>query len=258
MKNRYKLLILMTIVLSLFVSACGNGDLGDSVPIDEDIASEVEIELHALKEEVEALAVQNENLNKEKEELRILNEDLEIQGANSGGPSNSPQTLLALGMNIMELIRDKDLTELSNHVHPSKGLRFTPLVHIVVGRDQEFTSQELAGLDQDTTVYNWGYYKDSPDEIMLDFNDYYEEFIYDEDYANPDIIGINTIVNTGGEIDNVHDSYPNGEFLEFMIVGEENQYGSDWRSLKLVFEKENGVDYLVGIVRGQWIFMNPQ
>ena len=258
MKNRYKLLILMIIILSLLLSACGDENLDDPVPIDEDITRGLETEIQALKEEMEVLAEENENLIQEKEELRILNEDLEMQGANNDGPSTGPQSLIGLGMDIMELIRDKDLTELSNHVHPSKGLRFTPLVHIVVGRDQEFTSQELADLDQDQTVYNWGYYKDSPDEIMLDFNDYYEEFIYDEDYANPDIIGINTIVNTGGEIDNVHDSYPNGEFLEFMIVGEENQYGSDWRSLKLVFEKENGVDYLVGIVRGQWIFMNPQ
>lgn len=264
MNNRHKLFIGIFLVFTMLLTACA-GD--NTVEIDEDLVAELDAKLEEVNQENEMLLEEKEQLEKESEELHELNEELVLHNYSANNTNNSntantssSQNLLDMGLDIMQLIKDKDMAGLSNYVHPSKGLNFTPNVHIVIGRDMVFDVQEVASLAQDTTVYNWGYYLPPPVEVemLLNFNDYYDDYIYDEDYMDADLIGINTIVNTGDEIDNVHDSFPNSEFLEFMFVGAPHSRGSDWRSLKLVFEEENANRYLVGIVHGQWIDLGSQ
>lgn len=235
MNKKYKVFIALMIVFSFILTACsGTGNTGVIDQKDKEIA--------------------------EKSDKTLSEEALEPELNDPVPPVNSPQNLVVTALDIMQLIKDKNMADLSSYVHPSKGLSFTPHVHIVIGRDLVFTAQEVAGLAQDNTVYNWGYFLAPPAdaEMHLNFNDYYDDFIYDEDYLNFEIMGNNTIVNTGDEIDNIHDEYPDADFIEFMIVGPAHNTGTDWRSLKLVFEESNGQSYLTGIVHGQWIDMGMQ
>ncbi len=154
---------------------------------------------------------------------------------------------------MIKLIKAKDMASLSRYVHPTQGIRLTPYFYIDSQNDQVFTAQDLATLDQNVNVFNWGYYDGSGEPIDLNFNDYYDTFIYDEDFMNPQLIGNNTPIGSGNIIDNLAQVYPNGHFVEFHFSQIDPQYeGLDWRSLRLVFEQDNGLWYLVGIVHGQW------
>ena len=107
------------------------------------------------------------------------------------------------------------------------------------GSNNVFTPQEVADLPVDTTEYDWGYYYGTPVEtqILLDFNDYYDEFIYDQDFLNANIIGVNAVVSYGVMIDNIFDEYPDAEYLEFYIITSQDNNHIYWRSLKVAFEK---------------------
>lgn len=224
--------------------------------------SEIEIELAEKNRTIEGLVLGKQNLVTEKvgleEEIEKLQEELKLQENQEAenplpqllGPS---QNVLATSLEVIELLKDKDMTNLAQYVHTSNGLRFTPYFYVNTQDDQVFTAQEVSGLDQNTDLFTWGEYDGRGDPISLTFNDYYTEFIYDEDFINPQYIGNNMALGSGNMIDNIDQAYPNGHFVEFHFEEIDPQYaGIDWRSLRLVFEQENGLWYLVGVVHGQW------
>ena len=106
---------------------------------------------------------------------------------------------------------------------------------------------------KDTKVYNWGLYDGSGEPIELSFMDYYETFVYDVDFLNPEVIGINTLIGMGNTYVNISEVYPNAEFVELHFNGIDPQYeGIDWRSLYLIFEKVDSTWKLIAITHGQW------
>jgi hypothetical protein len=87
----------------------------------------------------------------------------------------------------------------------------------------------------------------------LTFAEYFERFIYSADFANPEQIGYNKVLQEGNSINNIPEYYPQAEFVEYHFSGFDPQYeGMDWQSLRLVFEKVDGRYYLVGIVHAEW------
>ena len=161
--------------------------------------------------------------------------------------------LLSKTVEIVNSIKDKDFEKLSTFVHPSKGLRFSPYDNIDTETGKVFSVEEVGDLEDNDQVYMWGHYDGRGDPIELNFNDYYERFIYDADFANPQVIGNDVAVSYGNAIDNTKEVYPNSHFIELHFKGLDPKYeGMDWRSLKLVFEQDNGKWYLVAIVHGEW------
>lgn len=186
----------------------------------------------------------------EEEKKALENKINSLESKMTIGDSNN---MLFEAIGAIELIKDKDMNSLSKYVHPTKGLRFTPYPYVDVEKDLVFTAEQVSNLITDTKQYVWGNYDGSGEPIQLSFEEYYSKFIYDVDFANPDMIGNNVVIGKGNAIDNVKEAYPNGYFVEFYFKGFEPEYdGIDWRSLKLVFEEENGKLYLVGIIHGQW------
>lgn len=163
------------------------------------------------------------------------------------------QPVLVRALDVLSLLKAKDFAGLSTIVHPDKGVRFTPYPHIDLQQDQVFTAGQVAALASDTTVYTWGSYDGSGDQIALTFSDYYQKFVYDHEFVDAELIGNNQIVSRGNTVDNVQQAYASGRFIEFYFDGFDPQYeGIDWSSLKLVFEQKDGTWYLVGVVHGQW------
>lgn len=185
------------------------------------------------------------------EEIRVLEDKIKSYESGIGTLGNN--NLLRKVIEIIELIKEKDMNMLSSYVHPTKGLRFAPYPFIDITTSQVFTAQQVANLYKDDSVYMWGSYDGSGEPINLTFDEYYNRFIYDVNFANPDIIGNNITVSQGNDIDNVKEIYPSGYFVELYITGVDPQYeGIDWRSLKLVFEQLDDEWYLVGIIHGEW------
>ena len=198
----------------------------------------------------EELTAQIETLNARMKDLEAENQELKAQLKNFTDASSH---VLNAALNAMALIKNKNMAKLADLVHPQKGLRFSPYFFVDVENDQVFDAQQVAKLSEDTTVYTWGVYDGVGEPIELTFNDYYEEFVYDEDFLNPHLIGINTPIGSGNTVDNVTEAYPDGTFIEFHFTGFAEGYdGMDWRSLRLVFEQEEGQWYLAGIIHGEW------
>jgi len=231
MKRKMYLIIAIVLALMLALSACATNN---QTSLEEQ-----------LKEKDEKIAT----LENEKRELEEKIEELE----GNKGDESSEADLLKRALHVIELIGNKDMENLSNYVHPTKGLRFSPYDFIDAKSYVVFTKEEVAKLNENTKVYTWGNYDGTGEPIKLSFNDYYEKFIYDVNFANPHMIGNNTIIGKGNTISNIEEVYPDGNFIEFYFSGIDPKYeGMDWRSLKLVFEQENGVWYLVGIIHSQW------
>jgi len=226
MNRKAFLVIAIILIAATALTACA---AKDNTSLEDQKLKEKDEEIARLQEEKEQLENKIEELNKNK------------------------SNLLSRTIDVIELLKEKDMEGLSEYVHPTKGLRFSPYAFVDVKTDQVFTKEEVAKLGEDTEVYTWGNFDGSGDPIKMNFNDYYNRFVYDKDFANPHIIGNNTEVGKGNTINNIHDVYTEGHFIEFHFTGFEDQYeGLDWRSLILVFEQHEGQWYLVGIVHNEW------
>ncbi len=154
---------------------------------------------------------------------------------------------------VVKALREKDLEKLSQAVHPEKGVRFSPYGYVNVETDLVFTREQVRNLGNDSKVYNWGSYDGSGLPIELDFEGYYNKFIYDVDFMNAPEVAYNKVLGKGNSLVNTLDVYPKAIVVEYHFPGFDPQYeGMDWRSLRLVFEKKDNTWYIVGIIHDQW------
>ena len=153
---------------------------------------------------------------------------------------------------VINALAEKDMAFLVNFVHPGRGLRFSPYA-FVREEHQVFMPIELPALVSSVEVYTWGAYDGTGDPIELNFDDYYQEFVYSSDFANPEQMGVDERIGQGNSINNIDEFYQGSSFVEYHFSGFEEQYdGMDWESLRLVFVEEDGAWWLVGIVHDEW------
>ena len=165
-------------------------------------------------------------------------------------PSGS---LIQSALDVSVLLKNQDMAGLGAFVDPVKGLRFTPYAFIDTGSNIVFTAAQVPAMLTDTQTYLWGAFDGSGDPIQMTPQNYYNQFVYDVDFASPNLIGNNVVIGTGNTINNITTAYSSASFVEFHFTGFDPQYsGMDWKSLRLVFEQTGGIWYLVGIVHDQW------
>ncbi|MGB2897287.1 MAG: hypothetical protein WBB65_14125 [Anaerolineales bacterium] len=168
-------------------------------------------------------------------------------------PASTSEIVRDKAERVIEALRDRDLDLLSGLVHPTLGIRFSPYA-FVREADVTVTVEDVPNLFSDDTVLQWGVYDGSGVPIELTFAQYYQQFIYDQDFANAEEIGYDRrIGGEGGTINNIPDYYPGGVMVEYHFSGFEPDYGGlDWRSLRLVFVQDGDEWFLVGIVHDEW------
>ncbi len=153
---------------------------------------------------------------------------------------------------IIKALKAKDMETVAAFVHPQWGLRFTPYPFVRDG-DRVFSAQAVPALFEDETIYTWGTFDGSGESIEMTFSEYYDRFVYSQDFATPEVIGLNKEIGHGNSINNIPKYYPGAEYVEYHFTGFDPQYeGMDWQSLRLVLKQENGIYYLVGIVHAEW------
>ncbi|NLY43984.1 MAG: hypothetical protein GX066_08465 [Clostridiaceae bacterium] len=153
----------------------------------------------------------------------------------------------------IDAISRKDAKTISDLVHPVKGVRFTPYTYVSLEKDVVFKKGEIINFFEDKEAYLWGHYDGSGEEIYLTPSEYYERFVYSEDFKNAEKIGYNEVLSSGNMLENQFEVYDNPIVVEYYFSGFNPEYeGMDWKSLRLVFEKYEGNWYLVGIIHNQW------
>jgi len=177
---------------------------------------------------------------------------ISIYTVTPGTPPSASQAVLDRAAGVVGALKNKDMASLSAYVHPPLGLRFSPYA-AVKDTDLVFPADEVAGLLADDTLYNWGGYSSTGNPIELTFADYFSQFVYDVDFAAAPEISLDHRLGESTTLDNSHDFYPGAMIVEYYFPGFDPQYeGMDWRSLRLVFQKEKDAWYLVGIIHDQW------
>jgi predicted small secreted protein len=162
------------------------------------------------------------------------------------------QALREAARDVVDILRDRDLDHLAEIVDPELGLRFSPYAHIEIEASQRFDADKLPEFKQ-TTELEWGAYDGSGDPILLSFRDYFEKFVYDQDFASAPDVSLNELKGQGNVPFNGPDVYPGSSYVEFHFPGFDSQYeGMDWESLILILRLVNGDWKLCAIVHAGW------
>lgn len=154
---------------------------------------------------------------------------------------------------LINAISIRDFETVSEFVHPIKGVRFTPYTNVSLDNDIVFNQAEIENFFDDQDVYIWGIYDGIGDDISLTPSQYYDKFIYTNDFKNAEEIGYNEVLSMGNMIENQFEVYDNAIVVEYYFSGFNPDYaGMDWRSLRLVFQQYQNDWKLVGIIHNQW------
>ena len=159
--------------------------------------------------------------------------------------SSQKARVLTVSRGVIGALKARDMNRLSGFVHPVKGVRFSPYGSIS-RKDLVFTPGQVKELLKDKTVYIWGSYDESERQIKNTFAGYYAKFVYDRDFAKPDLINYNLKQNNGIMINNIAKMYPKGVEVEYFIDGTDDRM---YASLRLIYEQLRGKWFLVGVVR---------
>lgn len=154
---------------------------------------------------------------------------------------------------VINLLKNKDIEALASYVHPNNGLRLSPYAYVDVENDIVIMADDLVNEFSNGETRLWGLYDGSGFPIKYTFAEYYDEFIYNHDYAKPHMFSVNKSIIAGSMETNIETVYDQPGYMEFHFPGFDPQYeGMDWESLFLVFEHYEGEWKLSGIVHDQW------
>ena len=193
--------------------------------------------------------------------------NLEPAGSGSGSGSASSSSgsssatpipgdnfpLLNTACIVNQALRQKDYSTLSKYVHPTRGVTFTPYSTVNFDSDLTFTPAQVQALSKDKNLYTWGFEDGRGNPIKMTMEQYFARYVYNTDYTQATVIGVDQIITTGNALENLTEEYPGCRFVDFCLPSADPQNdGLDWSSLKLVFTLEDSGWMLVGIVHGEW------
>lgn len=160
-------------------------------------------------------------------------------------------SLLPLSREILVLLKEKNYAALAKHVHPTQGVRFSPYAYVDIKKHCRFTAKQLSSINL-AKKYTWGSFDGSGDPIHFNISEYFDRFVYNENFQDSAQISQNEVLGTGNTMSNLDKIYPGCDFTEFYFKGTEANHGMDWASVRLVFKTEKGQPYLVAVIHDQW------
>jgi len=168
-------------------------------------------------------------------------------------PPYDNRALLSLAFDIASVLEQRDYQTLSTYVHPSEGVLFTPYSTVDLNANLSFTPYQVAKLGSDTTKYVWGISDGKGEPLELTVSDYFSRYVYNADYTQAPLLGVDRIIGSGNALENVLDVFPDCRFVEFYFPGIAPEYnGFDWCGLKLVFLEYQGEYKLRAIIHSEW------
>ena len=162
--------------------------------------------------------------------------------------------LVALAYSVLDSIKESDYEGLSRAAHPELGILFSPQTTVAESTNKRFTAGEIAGFGTDTKVYVWGVYGSGGEPIELTPAEYFARFVFFKDYTAASLVGINHIIKSGNALENISDVFPDMQFVEFHISGNEQEQNGDfnWCTLRLGFARYGDGLWLTAIIHSEW------
>ncbi len=240
--------LLLALVAFLLISGCTNGEELNGGQVEE-------TENGASQDEPNISDPNGEQLGENEEETKDEVEEDVKEESEKKDEKEEPKiaTPKEAANEIVTAFSEKDMKKVASFVHPSKGVRFSPYAYVDVEDDVVFTAEQVKEAMSEDTVYTWGVFDGKGNPIEKTFAEYYERFIYDEDFANAEEVAVDERLGHGNTLDNTGEVYPEATVVEFYFSGFNPDFaGMDWRSLRLVLEEEDGQWYLVGVVHDEW------
>lgn len=165
-------------------------------------------------------------------------------------PPEAKRIIQTTSDQVITALKNKDMDTLSQFIDPEDGVRFTLYSYVDTEQDLVFDRKGIQNFLTDEQTYLWGYYDGSGEAVELTPSEYYDKFIYDQDFANADDVSYNETLSGGTTLNNQSEVYGDDAIIvEYYFQGFEPEYeGLDWESLTLVFEEEEDTWYLVAII----------
>ncbi|WP_435309051.1 hypothetical protein [Sebaldella termitidis] len=152
---------------------------------------------------------------------------------------------------VIKLIKNRDISALSKYAHPKKGIMFSPYSDLKNNDNQIIEKKELVKIYEKNEELVWGEYDGTGARILLTFDNYFDRFIYDEDFIEYEP-NYDSIMGTGNTIENMNSVFPYARSVEYYTPGTEEYAYMDWKSLRLLYEIYRGKYYLVAVVHNEW------
>lgn len=163
------------------------------------------------------------------------------------------EVILKKANHIGNAIQSEDMEQLSEYVHPEKGLRFSHFGSVVVKDDIVVSKEELKDFfTKDYTIIYYDEDDDMPQNKESGYT-YFKEKIYFSDYTQA-LIGYDKNVEL--------EYYPVGPGNQFEIYNDsimvELYFNNnspeipDWRIIRFIFQLYKNDWYLVGIISDEW------
>lgn len=161
--------------------------------------------------------------------------------------------LLRRSWDVLDALKSRNYTTLSQLVHPDEGLTFTPFSTVDRESNLSFTPDQIASFPGDSTRYVWGITSGQGTPLDLSVSDYFDRYVFNTDYTKSPQIGIDSVLRAGNALENVSDVYSGARFVEFHYPGlDPKNEGYDWCSLKLVFSWRENDWRLIGVIHSEW------
>ena len=176
------------------------------------------------------------------------------QTAAASGDRDSNAPLLDAGNAVLAALKRDDIQALSALVDPERGVTFTPYSTVDPHSDLTFSPDQLSQAGANGTRYVWGYTQGKGDAITMTLPEYLDAYVFNIDYTQAPIIGVNSVLSSGNSLENVEDAYPNDRFLEYYFPGQDPEVGGlDWCALKLVFSDaaQTGIYRRGGVIHSE-------
>jgi|GEM_PF-2300693 len=165
-------------------------------------------------------------------------------------PESERDVIERTSKNVIEVIVNKHISKLAHYVHPTKGVILSPYVFI---QDDAIilNAKEVEQMFEDTKVYTWGTHAGSGMPIQLTKEQYFDQYLYDQQFQFPDELNINNVKQRGTMVNELQEKFPGSYIVEYHLYGKENELA--WKSINLIFEKDQQGEWkLIAIVNDQW------
>ena len=177
-----------------------------------------------------------------------------VESSPSASPSVSMSaeeaSLLEAAGEVVRALRDRDLDRLAYWVDEERGVLFSPHRRLDPAASPTFFPGELPQFSEDSKI-SWGIQEGTGNAIELSFREYFETFVYDEDFAQAPTVSVNRPARPGDSPYNGQDIFPGSSYVEYYFPRQESRGSAGWKSLILVFLPSDGEWRLVAVAHGE-------